>query len=345
MVKNRTMARNIFIAVVLSLSAFAIIGRGEMITALKKVGSIPLYIWFVGIALIATKWVVEALNFYILIRSKGYKPKFLSILKFSIASYLFHYITPFQSGGQAFQIYYLSLMSIPPGTATGIIVIKSLMFQIAIITALILSIPFMGFMVHLGINRFIWFAITLASLLILLYIFAASHHVWRSSISKKIRGILYTRYRKVYIKIARELMLFRQMWKTTPHYIIIIGSLISFIQISLFISPLIVVLHYLHPDIKIFRTFEMALISDIIGGLVPTPGGSGGVESVMALVLSALGIPRADVLLSVGIWRLLAYYMPIGAGMIALLLMGIDHPEDFIGQRHKKEEGPSVGKE
>ena len=331
------MARNIFIAVVLSLSAFAIIGRGDMLIAMKKVGSIPLYIWLAGIFLIITKWLVEALNFYILIRSKGYKPKFLSIMKFSIASYLFHYITPFQSGGQAFQIYYLSLMSIPPGTATAIIVMKSLMFQIAIITALLTAIPFMGMMTHLGMNKFVWLAMVLASLLILVYIFASSRRVWKSPLMKKIRGSIYTRYRSAYIKIARELMLFRQMWKTTPHYVVIIGVILSLIQMVLFISPLIVVLYYLHPNIKIFRTFEMALISDIIGGLVPTPGGSGGVESVMALVLSALGIPRPDVLLGVGIWRLLAYYMPMGAGMIALLLMGIDHPEDFIGQKHKKE--------
>ncbi len=331
--KDKHLVRNIFIAITLSLSALVLIGKGKLFAALKKIPSIPFYIWAIGISLIIIKWFVEGLTFYILIREKGYKPKYLSIVKFVVASYLFHYITPFQSGGQAFQIYYLSLMEIPPGIATGIIVMRSLMFQIAIILGIILGIPAIRKVGHIKLGKFAWLAFFLALMLILIYALFSSRRVWRSKPVKGIRALLHKKYTSFYRKIASELMLFRKMWRTTKHSTVILGALLSFVQMVLFISPLIVVIHYLERDINIISTFELALIADIIGGLIPTPGGSGGVEGAMTIILTAAGIQTANALLAVGIWRIIAYYMPIGAGMIALLLSGIDNPEDFIGKK------------
>ncbi|NOZ91812.1 MAG: flippase-like domain-containing protein [Dictyoglomi bacterium] len=337
--KNKHLVRNIFIAIVLSLSAFIIVGDKDIFTALKLLHTIPAYIWLIGASLIVIKWFIEGLIFYILIREKGYKPKYLSLVKFTIASYLFHYITPFQSGGQAFQIYYLSLMEMPPGVATGVIVIRSLMFQIAIIMAIALGIPAINRVGHMRIGHFAWLAFGLVLLLILTYFLMASRKIWRSGPMKGLRNLIYKKYQKFYRKLAGELILFRKIWRTTKHSTLIIGAILSFIQMVLFISPLIVVLYYLEPTINVISTFELALISDIIGGLMPTPGGSGGVEGAMTIILTASGIAKTDALLAVGIWRLLAYYMPIGAGMIALLLSGIDNPEDFIGKKeHTQEE-------
>ncbi len=340
--KNKHLIRNIFIAIVLSISAFIIVGDKDIWKALKLIPTIPFYVWIIGITLIVIKWHIEALTLYILIKEKGYTPKYFSLVKFIISSYLFHYITPFQSGGQAFQIYYLSLMEMPPGVATGIILIRSLMFQMAMILAIIVGLPALNRIGHTKISQFVWLALGLILFLILIYFLAASRKIWRSGPIKGMRKFIHEKYESFYKKLAGELILFRKIWRTTKHQTFFIGVILSFLQIILFISPLIVVLYYLEPNINIVSTFELALLADTIGGLIPTPGGSGGVEGAMSIILTASGINKPDALLAVVIWRLMAYYMPIGAGMIALLLSGIDNPEDFIGKKeHIQEESPS----
>lgn len=331
--KNKNLAKNLIIALTLSLTAILIVGRKDLIEALKKLPKIPYYIWILGMALIVLKWIVESIVFYMLIRDKGYKPRFSTILKFTIASYLFHYITPFQSGGQIFQIYYLTLMEIPAGISGGIIIMKSLIFQVSVILLILFSLPAVKHLKNLTIEEFIGAVILLALMLIILYILASSRRVWRSPVVKSLRKIIHTRYKNLYKTIAKELLLFRKMWHNTRHSTILISILLTLIQIILFISPLVVIIYHFVPSTDILTTLKLAIIGDLIGGIMPTPGGSGGVETSLIIISTASGIETSVSILAVSIWRIITYYMPILAGMVALALLGIDNPEDFIGKK------------
>jgi uncharacterized membrane protein YbhN (UPF0104 family) len=59
------------------------------------------------------------------------------------------------------------------------------------------------------------------------------------------------------------------------------------------------------------------LVAKAVGSLVPTPGGIGGVEAVLAAGLTAAGVPSAVAATSVIVFRLLTWWLPVIPGWFA----------------------------
>lgn len=81
--------------------------------------------------------------------------------------------------------------------------------------------------------------------------------------------------------------------------------------------PVIVVLSLLpaHEILLILRSLSMNLAFLII----PTPGGSGGVEGLFAIFLGPLIDRTAFIGLAVFVWRVITYYFSIGIGIMAMM--------------------------
>lgn len=80
--------------------------------------------------------------------------------------------------------------------------------------------------------------------------------------------------------------------------------------------PVIVVLSLLPADeiLLVLRSLSMNLAFLVI----PTPGGSGGVEGLFAIFLGPLIERTAFIGLAVFVWRIITYYISIGLGIIAM---------------------------
>lgn len=101
---------------------------------------------------------------------------------------------------------------------------------------------------------------------------------------------------------------------------------ISFVLKAFFLStmswlckialPVIVVLSLLPGDeiLLVLRSLSMNLAFLVI----PTPGGSGGVEGLFAIFLGPLIERTAFIGLAVFVWRIITYYISIGLGIIAM---------------------------
>jgi glycosyltransferase 2 family protein len=61
------------------------------------------------------------------------------------------------------------------------------------------------------------------------------------------------------------------------------------------------------------------LAGNTVGSLAPTPGGLGGVEAVLAAGLTAMGIPAAEAISGVLIFRIATFWLPIPAGYLCYL--------------------------
>ena len=61
------------------------------------------------------------------------------------------------------------------------------------------------------------------------------------------------------------------------------------------------------------------LAGNAVGAAAPTPGGLGGVEAVLAAGLTAMGIPAAQAISGVLVFRIATFWLPIPAGWLAYL--------------------------
>lgn len=109
--------------------------------------------------------------------------------------------------------------------------------------------------------------------------------------------------------------------------------------------PVIVVLSLLpaHEILLVLRSLAMNLAFLII----PTPGGSGGVEGLFAIFLGPLIDRTAFIGLAVFVWRVITYYFSIGVGIVAMMWY-VNHTvsEKLEEINQKQEEEPEFsGKE
>lgn len=79
--------------------------------------------------------------------------------------------------------------------------------------------------------------------------------------------------------------------------------------------PTIVVLSMLPADVVL--SFLRSLAMNLAFLIMPTPGGSGGVEGLFAIFQGPLMDRKAFIGLSVFAWRIISYYITVGLGMMA----------------------------
>ena len=61
------------------------------------------------------------------------------------------------------------------------------------------------------------------------------------------------------------------------------------------------------------------LAGNAVGSAAPTPGGLGGVEAVLVAGLTAMGIPAAEAISGVLVFRIATFWLPIPAGYLSYL--------------------------
>lgn len=104
--------------------------------------------------------------------------------------------------------------------------------------------------------------------------------------------------------------------------------------------PVIVILSLLPADevMLVFRSLAMNLASLVI----PTPGGSGGVEGLFALFFGPLIERTAFIGLAVFLWRVITYYSSIGLGAIATTWYVNNKIEEISSRSEEMEEVPEM---
>jgi glycosyltransferase 2 family protein len=63
------------------------------------------------------------------------------------------------------------------------------------------------------------------------------------------------------------------------------------------------------------------LAGNTVGSAAPTPGGIGGVEAVLAAGLTAMGVPAAEAIPGVLVFRFATFWLPIPAGWVSYVLL------------------------
>lgn len=325
------------LAIVIGILLWNFLGTKEPLSIGDLLTTKINWLWLgLCVVLFFVTFIAESAGIYILI---GYITKrsrpFLSY-KSHVMCRFYDSITPLSTGGQPFQVYYLSKRGVPTGAATSVPIAKYLYAQF-------FSVIFIALVLILQHNYIITlspFMLTLCYIgfAILVVLFGS---IMFLSLSKKVApactvGVLKMLHKFHIVKDYRKS--FVKVMKTVREYIVTMRQFISnwWITLGMFISrgltfiftysvPFFVyaVFMPLGPDwFNIYlQLFTVAVVTDLACSFMPLPGGTGMAEISFAVLFASffiVGDSDSLVAWALFLWRILTYYGVLLQGLIVM---------------------------
>lgn len=285
---------------------------------------------FVGFLLIVSYWFFKTIAFKSIIKNFKCEYRFRKAFKFILQVNFFNAITPFSSGGQPFEIYYLKKEKIKLADVTTIVIQQFVVYQIALVSlgviAIISNRIFNIFPSNSVLKNLVTIGFVANTLItVLLFLLAFTTKTNKFIIEKVIK--LLTKLKIVKNAQAKEEKfnnyindLHNGTKKLLENKLAFIGMILcNFVGLlCLYLVPLTIL--YSTGDFSSFNGLQSIVASAyvmLIGSFVPIPGGTGGLEYgfiqfygyfIKGSVLTAMMIT----------WRFITYYIPMIIGAIAV---------------------------
>jgi glycosyltransferase 2 family protein len=289
--------------------------------------------WFLVVAglLFALMMFLKSMRFNILIKqSTGRSRPFLSYKVAAIGRY-YECITPMATGGQPFQVFYLTKRGLPASTALSVPLAKFFIAQMAWLTVNIFAVVFsiknnlIGSSTIITVVAFTSFFLNVLMVTTSLF-YSVSKKFGKISVVKILRLLerlkIIKDYEKQYSKVMKTLNDYQNSIKN------FIKNFPSFFFLYL-LSVLIIIINYSIPffiysalvqyDTSLFvEIVAIAIMIEIASGMIPLPGGSGMNEiSFTALFVSIF--TSGTLFWALIFWRFINYYIYILQGFLVIL--------------------------
>ena len=286
----------------------------------------------------------EAWRFFSLIKksTKMSRP----ILAYKTAAYgkYYDYITPFSTGGQPFQAYYLASRGLKASHSVSIPVAKYIVHQLvfAIFCLVVLIVAFSNPQLPDNLASNIvqgacWIGFGFNFILVVLFIFLSIGSFGKKTVLGILKLLHKMRIVKNYneqyeklLKIVEEYQKTIKFFSKSPWLLLemVLASLIY--MFAQYTTPYFIYLGFGGaPDVSMwFLSFSAALMIDLASSFIPLPGGSGMAEISFATLFATLfaGASFWALLL----WRILTYYSFVLQGLILVLY------DAFYGNKRNK---------
>lgn len=286
--------------------------------------------WFlVGFVLIFSYWGLRSL---VLKRfTRYFKPgaRFLNSFQLTMRTQFFNAVTPFATGGQPYQVYYLAKEGIKVSSSTSIILQNFIVYQIALVFLGMVAVVFnqiFHFYPKVEILQNLVTVGFIANTLVIVIMFLISFNTKFNRMIVKLGIFLLSK-----LKIVKDKDSKLKEW---DNYInnfhdsatillknkkdFIYGILLNLIAlIALYLVPLVMMYAI---GLNVFSPLEAVVTSAyvmLLGSFVPMPGGTGGLEyGFLAFYGNFLTGSALTALML--LWRFITYYLGMILGAIAL---------------------------
>ena len=285
------------------------------------------YPWLVlAVLFVAVQWLFDALGLHVLICQHQPNRRFFPSFVTTMVGVLYSALTPSATGGQPMQVISLTKQGLETGTATSVIIVKTVLYQIAItlyaLAMVVLELPF--FQEKVSSFSFI---VLFALLISVLFIVGLLLFIINQKLTRKLgHGLVHLLHK---LKLCREEQrlhekLDRQFeeffisakalggsWKSC-----VMVVLLTVVQLTCyFIVPYCLYRSFGLFGVPVVRLIAATTFVYFASMFVPVPGASGGAEGSFYLFFlpffSAGSIAPAMLL-----WRLITYYGAIIAGCV-----------------------------
>lgn len=238
-------------------------------------------------------------------------------------------ITPMSTGGQPFQVFYLSKRGVDAGTAISIPIARYVVFQIAWLIiglfATIYSTANFGETNLVSVASYVGFFLNLL-MIVGVWIMSVGK-VGKILVAKGLKLLCKIRiiksYEKVYDKVMDTVNGFQSTMKTYTKSIWAFIGLVLSNMLQLIIQFSIPFFIYLmlggEATMSAYMTIWVyAILCDLASGFVPLPGGTGMAEVAFTMALTPI-FPEGTVFWGLLIWRFMNYYIYLLQGLFVLI--------------------------
>lgn len=238
---------------------------------------------------------------------------------------LFNAITPFSSGGQPSQLAAMVQMGVEGGRATSILLMKFIIYQMAVLFAYVSTIVFGFNMVtskfgSLALFIFIGFILHISSIIFLLAIMFAYN--WTKKMTLKVMDFLekfisnekVDKWRSATIEKIDTFYAEGQNLKREKKKLIY-SSLLTILQLLCFYSIPFFILLALNIKQSWINVTQMNIMIIMFMSIVPIPGGSGGAEYSFQTLFATFIHSNILLILGMFIWRFVTYFLGIILGV------------------------------
>lgn len=330
MKKGLKKSLNIIILIIITALVLYFSLKDNFKTTINQICSMNISWLIVAFIFVILYWLFRSYAMFSIVKEENKKFKFLQSFQLMLRTQFFNAVTPFATGGQPFQVYYLNQCDISLASSTGLVVENFIVYQIALVflglVAVISNYFFHIFSeVHL-LQKLVTLGFIINTAVIVVMFLVA----FAKKINKKIINFGINILTKFKIVKDKEKKLnewdnsINQFHKSAT---ILLKKKRVFIK-SIFLNLLALICLYLIPLILFYSMglydringLEAIVTSAyvmLIGSFVPIPGGTGGLEYGFVAFYSNFikGGTLSAIML---IWRFITYYFGIIVGSIAV---------------------------
>lgn len=329
---NKTMSKklNIVVLVLITILVLYFSLKDNFKEVVYQIMNMKYVYLLFAFACLFTFYIFKSLSIYSFGKKINKEFKFIQAMQLVLRTQFFNAITPFATGGQPYQIYYLKHCGMDYASSTSIVLQNFIVYQIALVIlgliALFTNQIFDIFNSSKLLARLIALGFIINTLVIVVMFMVA----FSKKLNKKIIGFG--------IKILTKLRLVKDKEKKLKEWDnninefhgsakkllddkkTFLGNILyNFVALcSLYVIPLFVL--YAMGEFNVLSAV-LAIVASayvmIIGSFVPIPGGSGGLEfGFVTFYGNFIGGSKLSALMLV--WRFITYYFSLILGAIAL---------------------------
>ncbi len=291
-----------------------------------------LKLWWIAAALgcMIVYWFLDSLVLHSMIKPMHKKQRFISSFRTAMGAQYFNSITPFSTGGQPFQAYYLTKQGISLGVVINSLLSKFIIYQTALVlvSAGLLAFRLGYFKSQISNFTFVVVVGFLINLAVLVFLISCA--LFKNA-TRKMAGLLIRFLAKIrLIKNPEEItayvdkeldkfsVCFGQMMTNIP--IMILAVFLSIAQIVAYLSVPYMIY-------KAFGLYEIDFVTIIaaqsfvmmVSSFVPIPGAGVGAEGFFYFFFKQFFTQKGQLGVALVLWRLITFYITLVVGAVFAL--------------------------
>jgi len=281
---------------------------------------------FLAIIFYLTEFSADALRTKILVSGTKNRISFWECYKLVALQVFFDLITPFNIGGQPFQIYALHKKKVPGGSATTVVILKLIMGALVLLSIIIFGLLFYSDLFTETAIFMLFFKITGFLLLFIFILFLIG--IYNPDISTNILSFIISKIKiirnkkKFEQKINKHLILAKESLQgLISHKILYLlaGFILTFVMT---ISTALIILSFIwgfNIKLGIIEGIILSSMLIFIITFMPTPGSSGLGEGVFYVMFNIF-VPNHLIGVLIFLWRFFTQYFTAILGAIITAL-------------------------